>query len=106
VERPGATVKPGEVELAVRLIEDLAAPDFWPEQYADEYRQRVLVAVRQKRAGGTIEGTEPPTPSPTVDLLATLRKSLEMRRPLTKSEPQVTKEAVPSKQPTRRHRAS
>jgi DNA end-binding protein Ku len=106
VERPDATVKPGEVELAVRLIEDLGAPDFRPEQYADEYRQRVLAAVEQKRAGGSIEGTEPPTPSPTVDLLATLRKSLEVRRPLAKAEPQATREAVPSKQPTRRRRAS
>ena len=86
VERPDVKVKPGELDLAVRLIEDLAQPDFSPEQYADEYRERVLAAVEQKRAGGTIEAREPQAPSPTDDLEATLMKSLEARRSLAKAE--------------------
>ena len=86
VERPDVKVKPGELDLAVRLIEDLAQADFSPEQYADEYRERVLAAVEQKRAGGTIEAREPQAPSPTDDLEATLMKSLEARRSLAKAE--------------------
>ena len=86
VERPDVKVKPGELDLAVRLIEDLAQADFSPEQYADEYRERVLAAVEQKRAGGTVEAREPQAPSPTDDLEATLMKSLEARRSLAKAE--------------------
>jgi DNA end-binding protein Ku len=87
VERPDVTVKPGELELAVRLIEDLARPEVELAQYADEYRQRVLAAIDQKRAGGTIEATELPTPPPTEDLMATLQKSLDARRPLSTASP-------------------
>src|SRR5262249_8860186 len=80
VERPDPNIRPGELELAVRLIEDLAQPDFRPEQYADEYRQRVLAAVDQRRAGSAIEAPEPQAPPPTVDLIETLKKSLEVRQ--------------------------
>lgn len=76
VERPDVKVKSGELELAVRLIEDLAQAEFRPAQYADEYRERVRAAVERKRTGGTIEAMEPQTPPPTVDLVATLKKSL------------------------------
>jgi len=76
VERPDVAVRPGELELAVRLIEDLGQADFRPEQYADDYRQRVLGAVESKRAGETIEVPEPQAPSATVDLIETLRQSL------------------------------
>jgi DNA end-binding protein Ku len=77
VERPDVTLRPGELELAVRLVEDLGQPDFRPEQYTDDHRQRVLAAVESKRAGGTIETPEPQAPPPTEDLIAALRQSLE-----------------------------
>jgi DNA end-binding protein Ku len=80
VERPDVTVRPGELELAVRLIEDLGHTEFRPEQYADDYRQRVLAAVESKRAGETIEVPEPQAPPATVDLIATLQKSLDAHR--------------------------
>jgi DNA end-binding protein Ku len=80
VDRPDAKVRPGELDLAVRLIEDLARPEADLAQYTDEYRQRVLAAIEQKRAGGTIDTTEPAAPPPTDDLLATLQRSLDARR--------------------------
>jgi DNA end-binding protein Ku len=86
VERPEVPVKPGELDLAVRLIEDLAQPEFRLERYADEHRQRVLAAVERKRAGDAIEAPEPQAPPPTEDLMATLQKSLEARRPLTRTQ--------------------
>src|SRR5262249_39403413 len=46
-----ATIKPGELELAGRLIDELSNPEFKPETYADEYRGRVLSAVEQKVEG-------------------------------------------------------
>ena len=105
VERPDVAVRPAELNLAVRLIEDLAQSEFRPEQFADEYRQRFLAAVEQKRAGGTIPTAEPQAPPPTDDLMATLKKSLEVRRPAAKAgarPPAATTKAAP----TRRRRAS
>jgi DNA end-binding protein Ku len=105
MERPDVAVRPAELGLAVRLIEDLARPEFRLEQYADEYRQRFLAAVERKRAGGTIEAVEPQAPPPTDDLLATLKKSLEVRRPPAKAAapaPRAPAKAAPS----RRRRAS
>src|SRR6267154_1171389 len=43
-----AKIKPGELELADRLIAELTGEKFRPETYADEYRTRVLAVVEQK----------------------------------------------------------
>src|SRR5256712_9324616 len=43
-----ATIKAGELDLALRLIDELSSPKFQPEQYHDEYRGRVLSAVESK----------------------------------------------------------
>ena len=64
---PTSRSRPAELSLAVRLIEDLAQSDFRPEQFADEYRQRFLVAVEQKRAGGNESTATPQVPPPTDD---------------------------------------
>ena len=106
VERPDAQVKPGELELAVRLIEDLAQPEADLSQHADEYRQRVLAAIEHKRAGGTLDASEPAAPVPTEDLMATLQKSLEARRPHAKASPAATEPASPAATPSNRRRAS
>src|SRR6266849_8051683 len=46
-----ATLKEGEMGLALRLIEDLTHAEFKPEQYQDDYRQRVLDLVNLKVEG-------------------------------------------------------
>jgi DNA end-binding protein Ku len=75
-----AKVKPGELELADRLIKELAVDQFKPEQYADEYRGRVLGAVEQK-----VEGKEVTTLAPqaqraqVIDLMDALKQSLGKR---------------------------
>jgi DNA end-binding protein Ku len=97
VERPDVTLRPGELELAVRLVEDLGQPDFRLEQYTDDYRQRVLAAVESKRAGGTVDAPEPAAPPPTEDLIAALRQSLETPRPRSRSA-----EEAPASERTRR----
>jgi DNA end-binding protein Ku len=86
VERPDVAVKPGELDLAIRLIEDLARPEADLAPHVDEYRQRVLAAIEHKRAGGTLDAAEPAAPAPTEDLMATLRRSLEARRPRARAE--------------------
>jgi DNA end-binding protein Ku len=75
-----ATLKEGEMGLALRLIEDLAHAEFKPEQYQDDYRQRVLDLVNLK-----VEGKEVTTVAPEVhraqviDLMDALKQSLAKR---------------------------
>ena len=106
VERPDASVRPGELELAVRLIEDLAQPEADMAQHADAYRQRVLAAIEHKRAGGTLEAAELPAPAPTEDLMATLQRSLETRRPRAKASPAAAESENTVATPSKRRRAS
>jgi DNA end-binding protein Ku len=81
-----AAIKPSELQLALLLIEELSAPAFRPEQYKDEYRDRVLAVVEQK-----VQGREVTTSAPAVqrtqviDLMDALKQSLE-RRVSEKSE--------------------
>jgi DNA end-binding protein Ku len=74
---PGTTKTAGrELELAERLIESLTGP-FRPEQYKDEYRERVLEMLEEKAKGKTITPAEPATEEPeVVDLAAALEASL------------------------------
>ncbi|HWP64556.1 MAG TPA: Ku protein [Candidatus Limnocylindria bacterium] len=78
VERGGdVKVRPAEAELARRLIDELSAPAFAPEQYHDHYRERLKEAVDRKVAGEEIASTAPPEQAPQViDLMEALKKSL------------------------------
>jgi DNA end-binding protein Ku len=75
-----ATLKEGELGLALRLIEDLSHAEFKPEQYQDDYRQRVLDLVNSK-----VEGKEVTTVAPeahraqVIDLMDALKQSLAKR---------------------------
>jgi DNA end-binding protein Ku len=75
-----AKVKPGELELANRLVSELSSEAFRPEQYHDEYRNRVLQVVEQK-----VEGKEVTTLAPqahraqVIDLMDALKQSLGKR---------------------------
>jgi DNA end-binding protein Ku len=102
IERPEVPVKPGELDLAVRLIEDLAQPEVRLEQYADEHRKRVLAAVERKRAGDAIQAPEPQAPPPTEDLMATLQKSLEARRPRARTQASDAADETAAATPRRR----
>jgi DNA end-binding protein Ku len=68
-----------ELELAEQFIRQLTAK-FEPEQYKDEYQQRVLDLVETKRAGQVVAG-EPQKPklAPVIDLMEALKKSIAER---------------------------
>ena len=94
-----ATLKEGELGLALRLIEDLSHPEFKPEQYQDDYRQRVLDLVNSK-----VEGKEVTTVAPeahraqVIDLMDALKQSLAKRtgsRPETPARKSEAAEAAP-----------
>jgi DNA end-binding protein Ku len=75
-----AKIKDGELDLAVRLIEELANQEFRPENFHDEYRARVLDLVQQKVEGKEITATEPVIQqAQVIDLMDALKASLEKR---------------------------
>jgi DNA end-binding protein Ku len=80
----GAKVTAKEIDLALRLIDDMA--DHWqPEQYKDTYREDLLKRIEEKvKAGQTKEitapekeGAEEKAGAEVIDLMALLRKSVE-----------------------------
>jgi DNA end-binding protein Ku len=78
IDLPGeVTVKPVEEELADRLVEQLSVPAFQPEQFHDEYRERVLAAVEQKVAGKEVTpGQAVASSGRVIDLFEALSRSL------------------------------
>jgi DNA end-binding protein Ku len=97
----GASVKTGELALALRLIQELTADKFQPERYHDDYRERVLGAVEQKVEGKEVTATGPQVQrTQVIDLMDALKKSLEGRTETTKAE-----KAEAKKQPAKAKRA-
>ncbi len=75
-----AKIKPGEMDLANRLIDELATEKFKPESYADEYRTRVLAAVETKVEGKEITSLAPQAQrAQVIDLMDALKQSLGKR---------------------------
>jgi DNA end-binding protein Ku len=75
-----ATVKPGELQLAERLIDELSSKEFKPDQYHDEYRTRLLEVVESKVEGKEITSIAPQEQrTQVIDLMEALKQSLETR---------------------------
>jgi len=75
-----APAKDAEIDLAKRLISDLAEKKFDIEKYKDGYRERVIEAATQKANGQEI--TEPPPEmerGKVIDLMSALKESLKKR---------------------------
>ena len=96
----GQTVKlkDGEMGLALRLIDELVSKEFHPENYHDEYRDRVLRLVEQKVEGKEVTALEPQVrQSQVVDLMEALKASLERRDGAAKAKaPRAAKSAAAS----------
>jgi DNA end-binding protein Ku len=92
------TLKAGEIQLAVQLIEQLGSATFDPAKYEDEYRKRALELIEQKVAGQEI--TLAPAQAPKgqiIDLMEALKASLASRR----AKPAAAAEAAPGRKPAR-----
>jgi DNA end-binding protein Ku len=73
------TLQKPEIELAEQFIRQLTA-QFEPEQYKDEYQQRVLDLVETKQAGQVVAGqAHKPKLAPVIDLMEALKKSIAER---------------------------
>jgi DNA end-binding protein Ku len=83
-----AKIRGGEMELAQQLIDGLTNDDFKPDQYADEYRQRVMDMINRKVEGQEVAVAAPAPPrAQVVDLMEALKESLAKRKPPTKVAP-------------------
>ena len=78
----GAKIREGELDLALQLIRGLAADDFEPERYKDDYRQRVLDMIQRKVEGQELTAPPPAAPrAQVIDLMDALQKSLQDGKP-------------------------
>jgi DNA end-binding protein Ku len=84
----GAKVPKREIDLARDLIDKMSAPEFEPEKYHDEYRERFLAMVEQKTKGKEIT-IQPPAErrGKVVDIFAALKQSLEQAAPQRQRQP-------------------
>lgn len=70
-------LKPGELSLAVQLIDQIAGDTFEPGKYEDEARQRLWQAIEQKIEGREITEVEEEAPkAQIIDLMQALKASL------------------------------
>jgi len=75
-----ASVKPGELQLAERLIDELSTKEFKPERYHDEYRDKLMQVVEQKVEGKEVTSIAPQAQrTQVIDLMEALKQSLETR---------------------------
>jgi DNA end-binding protein Ku len=75
-----ADLDPRELRMAQSLIESLE-DSFQPEQYHDEFREKVQQLAEQKAKGKEVVlAEEPARPAPVVDLMEALQASVEQAR--------------------------
>ena len=73
-------LRPNEIELAVQLIQQLAAKSFEPGKYEDEYRKNLLEVVQHKVAGQeVVVAPAPPPRAQVIDIMEALKASLAAR---------------------------
>lgn len=85
LEIPKAKVTPKELDMALRLVEDMA--DEWhPGKYKDTYRDDLLKRVKEKVKAGETEALTEPGQEPrkqksadVIDLMSLLKKSVERK---------------------------
>jgi DNA end-binding protein Ku len=89
-------VDPKELDLATQVVRALAAP-FQPEQYRDEYRERLQALIEAKASQRqTLPAVQQRQPrAPVIDIMDALKRSLELAR----------KPVQPEKAPERKTRS-
>src|SRR5579885_1641777 len=82
-----APAKETEIELAKRLINDLAEKKFDPTKYKDGFRERVIEAATQKMSGQEVTEAPPEMQrGKVIDLMSALKESLKKRGIEVKAE--------------------
>jgi len=87
-------LREGELGLAERLIGELSHDEFKPEQYRDQYRERVLELASSKVEGKEITAVEPEAQrAQVIDLMDALKQSLARKAGAAASAPSAAKAA-------------
>jgi DNA end-binding protein Ku len=74
----GVRVSAQEIELGAGLIEKLSSENFEPENYDDEYRNRVLAMIEAKTMGREITvAPRAPASGRIIDLMEALKESMK-----------------------------
>src|ERR671925_528684 len=95
-----------ETNLAIRLIDELSSDEFHPEQFEDEYRQRVLELVEQKAQGKQITVAKPQAPrAQVIDLMSALKESLG-KQPAKERKRAVRAQTAEAEKPQKRARST
>jgi DNA end-binding protein Ku len=74
---PKSAAKPGEIEMANKLIDQLTHP-FVPEDFHDTYTEELQTRIEAKVKGKPAPKPEDAPTKPTADLMAALKASLEV----------------------------
>src|SRR5258707_10599791 len=85
---PKTEIKKGELDMAIKVIDQSASDEFKPENYKDNVRRRILDQIQQKVEGKEI--TEEPTEAPKtqiIDLMEALKASLKGGKGTAESKP-------------------
>ncbi len=97
-------LKPGELELAVQLIEQIASDDFKPDQYTDEVRKRLWDAIQSKIDGRELADDETEAPqAQIIDLMEALKASLSKNG---ETEAEATAESKPARKASAQRKAT
>ena len=93
-------LREGELELAERLIDELAHEEFKPEQYQDAYRSRVLDLASSKVEGKEITAAAPEAQrAQVIDLMDALKQSLAKKAAAAPAQPADRAAAPSAKKP-------
>ncbi len=74
-----------ELDTAILLIDQLTT-DFNPDDYKDEYREKVLEFIEAKRAGREVVTPDPEEEPQVMDLMAALQASIDRTKPAGKKK--------------------
>jgi DNA end-binding protein Ku len=91
-------VKEKELELAMSLVESLAA-SFAPEKYKDDYRESLQAMIQAKLRGQEVVEAPAPQMAKVIDIMEALKQSLALARkpPVSVKEPA---EAIAQEKPS------
>jgi DNA end-binding protein Ku len=90
-------VSPAEMQLALQLIDQIAADSYDPTQYVDEEKKRILAAIDEKIAGKQVVAAaheETQGTAQVIDLMEALRQSLAKKPAVATKERKGAKRAA------------
>jgi len=101
------TVTPGELQLALQLIDQISQDAYDPAQQVDEEKKRILAAIDEKISGKQVVASthdETPSTAQVIDLMDALRASLGKKAVAAKpaAEPAAAKAAPAAEAPKER----